>query len=271
VFDLILVGVDGSDSARQALDWAGAQALLCHARLEVVSCAEVPWVGRQPVTVERVKEIEQQTAADIATALAAVRSAHPGVEVSGGTSEGRPGRALSDGGRRADLVVVGTGRDDADQHFRSGATARFVSRHSPGPVAVVPLSTASTAVDRLIVGVDGDGDRSDDAAVRWAADEAARRHIGLLVVHADPACGADARRVVERAVASAHEGRDIDVHHALVPADPATALLVEARPGDAIVVGRRHRTAAGAALFGTCTLALLRKSHVPIIVVDARR
>jgi nucleotide-binding universal stress UspA family protein len=271
VFDLILVGVDSSDSSRQALDWAAAQALAGHAHLEVVSCAEVPWVGRPPVTVGTVREVEEHTTAEVAAAIASVRATHPGLDVSGGMVDGRPGRALSEGGRRADLVVVGTGRDDTESRLRSGATARFVSRHSEGPVAVVPRCTSTTAVERLIVGVDGDHDGSDDAAIGWAADEAARRNIGLLVVHADPACGSDARHVVERAVASACRGRQIDVHHALVPADPADALLGAARPGDVVVVGRRHRTAVGATLFGTCTAGLLRKAHVPIVVVDSRR
>ena len=89
MFDLILVGVDSSDSSRRALDWAAAQAVVCDAHLEVVSCAEVPWVGRQPVTVGTVREVEEHTAAEVAAALTAVRAAHPGL----GGQRGHVGRA----------------------------------------------------------------------------------------------------------------------------------------------------------------------------------
>ncbi len=233
-----------------------------------MSCYEVPWAGRRPVTVTQVHDIEEHTEAGLSAAIDAVRRTHPGLDIGSGAAAGRPGRVLRDGAERADLVVVGTGRDTAEGQFRSGATARFVSRHSSTPVAVVPASATSTKVERLIVGVGGD--EADAPALAWAADEAARRHLPLLVVHADPACRGDARRVVEQAVAAARHGRPIEVHHAIAPTDPAPALLGAAVAGDAIVVGRRHRTAAGAALFGTCSRALVRKAHVPIVVVYAR-
>ena len=47
--DVILVGVDGSDSSLDALQWAADQAKLAHASLEVLSAWEWPSVwGREP-------------------------------------------------------------------------------------------------------------------------------------------------------------------------------------------------------------------------------
>ena len=269
MFDLILAGLDGSPGARRAVDWAATEATERHARLEVVSCYEVPWVGKQPVTVERVHEIEHGTDDTLAGVVAELRAAHPGLEVSGDTVAGRPRHVLSDGGRRADLVVVGAGADGAERSMRSGATARFVGRHSAAPVVIVPTDVEQHTVSQVVVGVDGDA--ADGPALRWAADDAERRGVELVVVHADPACGANAREVIDVAVAAAREGRTITVRYVLAPTDPAPALLAAAGPEALIVVGRRHTTTAGAFALGTCSRALLRRTAVPVVVVDGPR
>ncbi|MFT3852078.1 MAG: universal stress protein [Ilumatobacteraceae bacterium] len=171
---------------RDAVAWAAAEAVQRGARLEVVSCYEVPWIGKPPVTVERVRDIESGTDAELDVLVAALAREHPGLEVTGDTIAGRPRHVLRDAGERADLVVVGAGHDGSERFLRSGATARFVGRHSAAPVAIVPTTVDGHRVERIVVGVDGDG--ADGPALRWAADEAERRGVELVVVHADPAC-----------------------------------------------------------------------------------
>jgi len=136
-------------------------------------------------------------------------------------------------------------------------------------VAIVPRDAAAHRVERIIVGVDGDS--ADGPALDWAADEAARRDVPLQIVHADPHCGSDARQVIEHASAAARRGRLLDLVTVIAPTDPAPALLDGAHDGDLVVVGRRHSSAAGSVLFGTCLRALLRRSKVPIVVVYGRR
>src|SRR3954465_15683722 len=93
----------------------------------------------------------------------------------------------------------------------------------------------------------------------------------LRIAHAGPLCGSDPRQVIEHAVTTARCGRQIDVGTMIVPTDPAPALLGDAHDGDLVVVGRRHSSAAGNVLFGTCLRSLLRRSKVPIVVVYGRR
>jgi nucleotide-binding universal stress UspA family protein len=269
MFDLVLAGLDGSPSARRAVTWAAAEAAARRARLGLVSCYEVPWVGRPPVTVERVSEIEEDTETELGAVIAELRATHPGLDVTGDALAGKPRHVLRDAGLRADLVVVGAGSDGSDRHLRTGATARFVARHSAAPVVIVPAEADGHDVARVVVGIDGDA--ADEPALRWAADDAQRRGAELLVVHADPACGPGARAVVDHAVATARAGRDLEVRFAIAPTDPAPALL-EAGCHDAlIVVGRRHTTAAGAFALGTCSRALLRRTRVPVVIVDGPR
>lgn len=269
MFDVVLVGFDASPSSRRAVAWAAADAASRPARLEIVACYEVPWVGRPPVTVERVHEVADGTDAELAAVVAEAAAAHPGLDVSATTSPGKPRRVLRDAAAHADLVVVGAGTFDSGQAWRSGATARFVARHADAPVVVVPASTHEHAVERVVVGVDGDA--ADGPAVRWAADDAWRRGVDLVVVHADPDCGAEARAVVDRAAAAARRGRDLTVHTKMAPTDPAPALLAAATMPSIVVIGRRQRTAAAAFALGTCTRALLRSTSVPVAIVEAGR
>lgn len=269
MFDVVLAGFDGSPGSRRAVAWAAAEAVGRRARLEIVSCYEVPWVGKAPVTVERVREIESGTDTELDAFVAEVAAAHPGLAVTGDTVAGRPRHVLRDAGERADLVVVGAGHDGSERFLRSGATARFVGRHSAAPVAIIPTTGGEHRVERVVVGVDGDG--TDGPALGWAADDAQRRSVDLVVVHADPACASSARSVVERAVEAARAGRDLTVHYTIAPSDPAPALLEAAGSTALIVVGRRHSTAAASFALGTCTRSLLRHTEVPVVVVDIRR
>ena len=79
------------------------------------------------------------------------------------------------------------------------------------------------------------------------------------------------QREVDLAVAAARAGRTITVRYVLAPTDPAPALLAAAGPEALIVVGRRHTTTAGAFALGTCSRALLRRTAVPVVVVDGPR
>jgi len=265
MFDAVIVGYDGTPPSRRAVEWAAAEAVERGARLEVVSCYEVPWVGRSPVTVEHIDEICAETDTRLNEVVAAVARAHPALAVEGDTRSGKPRQVLLDSSDHADLVVVGGGHLEP----RGGATARFVPRHAHTPVAIVPRDAAAHGIERIIVGVDGDS--ADGPALDWAADEAARRDVPLQIVHADPHCGGDARQVIEHASAAARRGRRLDLVTVIAPTDPAPALLDGAHDGDLVVVGRRHSSAAGSMLFGTCLRALLRRSKVPMVVVYGRR
>ncbi|MGZ4784922.1 MAG: universal stress protein, partial [Acidimicrobiales bacterium] len=55
----IVVGIDGSDSARQALEWAAAEARLRQAELEIVLVWEFPLISYYGfATVARPEELE---------------------------------------------------------------------------------------------------------------------------------------------------------------------------------------------------------------------
>jgi nucleotide-binding universal stress UspA family protein len=265
MFDVVLTAFDGSPSSSEAVAWAADEATARRAGLEIVSWCEVPWVGQPPVTVERVREIAQTTDARLQRALADVRAAHPELTVVGSTCDGRPRGAILDAAAHADLVVVGA-RRSADGTLHPGATARAVTRHSTAPVVIVPSGAPWDRVERVVVGVDG----ADDAALCWAAADAERRGVELVLVHADAAGGDDARRVLDAALAKVGAVQGLTVRVVLARSDPAPALLEEAGADALIVVGRRHRNAAAAFALGTCSRVLLRHAAVPVVIADGR-
>ena len=123
MFDAVIVGYDGSPPSRRAVEWAAAEAVERGARLEVVSCYEVPWVGRSPVTVEQIDEIHAETDTRLNEVVATVARTHPGLTVDGDTRSGKPRQVLLDSSDHADLIVVGNGRPRTDAAGRRHASS----------------------------------------------------------------------------------------------------------------------------------------------------
>ncbi|MFJ4200825.1 universal stress protein [Streptomyces sviceus] len=134
----------------------------------------------------------------------------------------------------------------------------------------------------LVVGVDG----SDASllAVDWAVDEAARRDVPLLLVHASlweryegalPSTGQERpseQVLAEHIVASAAERaaqRDaaVKVSTDIVPAEATDALLSAGNNAFALVTGARGRGELQGLLLGSVGLAVAARAHCPVIVV----
>lgn len=144
--------------------------------------------------------------------------------------------------------------------------------------------------DRLVVAVDGSD--PSDAAIRWAAKEAAMRKVGLTLLHVVlpglPAWamgysmaplpleygevqrreGQDildsARRVVEEALAP---GQHVDVHSEMVAANPVPTLIDVTKDAQMIVVGCRGQGAWHRGLLGSVSTALAHHAHCPVAVI----
>ncbi|MET0474519.1 MAG: universal stress protein [Mycobacterium sp.] len=144
--------------------------------------------------------------------------------------------------------------------------------------------------DRIVVGVDGTA--ASDAAVRWAAREAAWRKANLTLLHVmipgfpvwglgysmaplPPNYGEiqkkDGERVLElaRRVAKAAipPGAHVAVHDQLVFANPAPTLIDATKDAQMVVVGCRGQGAWRRGLFGSVSTALVHHAHSPVGIV----
>jgi nucleotide-binding universal stress UspA family protein len=145
VFNSILVGIDGSATAAEALRRAIELAAAMPAALEVVCAYEpVPNARLRIEQVEVPREIEwmisprEDADATLAEALEQARAA--GIErVEAFARQGDPADAILDVAeeRRVDLIVVGNRGMTGAKRFLLGSVPNKVSHHAPCSVLII--------------------------------------------------------------------------------------------------------------------------------------
>lgn len=138
----------------------------------------------------------------------------------------------------------------------------------------------------IVVGVDGSA--ASNAAVAWAAGDAAIRHIPLSLVHMVNAAvpmwpempmstgmatwrEEDGRQVLEHAVKIAEDvmktQRPIAINSELKWSPPVPTLVELSDEAELVVVGSYGRGAVGRAFLGSVSSGLLRRAKCPVAVV----
>lgn len=139
----IVVGVDGSDNARAALEWAFGEARLRKANLHVVTVWTYPYVIATPgagAAAATLSELEDSAKATLSESIQAVVGAgDPDVRVTTAVTEGPVTRTLLDAAKGADLLVVGSRGRGGFAGLLLGSVSQSVSHHAPCPVVIVPL------------------------------------------------------------------------------------------------------------------------------------
>ncbi|MDP9227764.1 MAG: universal stress protein [Actinomycetota bacterium] len=144
MFDRIVVGTDGSDTATEAVRRAIELAQLSNARLEIVSAYE-------PVPQSRLREESQGISGDVSYTLnpredvqfvldkAAAEAKKSKVEVVTHPREGDPADAILDVAEEngADLVLVGNKGMTGAKRFLLGSVPNKISHHAPCDVWIV--------------------------------------------------------------------------------------------------------------------------------------
>ncbi len=135
---VIVVGIDGSDTALVALRWAITEARRRGDRVEVLHCWHIPYYGdvsgMMPVPGNVMEEASQAILAD---ALAAVAADADGVPLSGRAVQGAAAHTLIEASATADLVVVGRRGHGGFVGLLMGSVATQVAGHAACPVVVV--------------------------------------------------------------------------------------------------------------------------------------
>jgi len=284
----IVVGVDGSAHARQALRFALAEAALRGARVVVVGSWAVPplaatGVGMIPAFDLLRAELGDSASEVLARELAEVPDAAAGVEVEQHVAQGDAAGVLVEAAAGAELLVVGSRGRGGVTGTVLGSVSRACLHHAPCPVAVVH-DAGPTERSRIVVGVDGSPGAS--AALEWACAEARLRDVGVYAVCAydEPwgiaslgmssaaavaelrtALAADAEGALEAAQAAAPEGVGVTGEAVQGAAGPA---LVSASDGSALlVVGSRGRGGFKSLLLGSVSQYCAAQARGVVIVV----
>jgi nucleotide-binding universal stress UspA family protein len=140
MMETIVVGVDGSEAAGVALEFAVEEAAFRGANLRVVSVWDIPTlVQPEVVTVPDVFDgLRDEAGAVVAEAVARARELRPTLSCEGAVLSGRAADVLIGEGRGAALVVVGRRGHGGITGILLGSVSRHVADHAPCPVVVVP-------------------------------------------------------------------------------------------------------------------------------------
>ena len=137
----IVVGVDGSESAQEALDFAAREARLRGAGLRVVMTWSMPTMaydgmgGFSPDIDPTVFEESARAALD--ATLATLDEQADGIEIEQVLCRGQPAQVLVEQARTADLLVVGSRGRGGFAGLLLGSVSHQCAQHAPCPVVIV--------------------------------------------------------------------------------------------------------------------------------------
>ena len=147
MFASIVVGTDGSETAREAVRQAVALARQLGARLDIVSAYEPVPAGRLREEAQQVPDDLQwivNPREDVAATLraAAEESQAAGVPTETYARQGDPADAILDVAeeRGADLIVIGNKGMTGAKRFLLGSVPNKVSHHAPCSVLIIRTS-----------------------------------------------------------------------------------------------------------------------------------
>ena len=141
----IVVGVDGSEESRAALDWAVEEGRLRQAPVLAIHAWEVPMVpaptGLVPPSVEVVgdlTELREDAASLVETMVRETAADAADIEIRPLTVEDKPVNALLDAAERNDaqMIVVGSRGHGGFVALLIGSTSDQVARHATCPVVI---------------------------------------------------------------------------------------------------------------------------------------
>jgi nucleotide-binding universal stress UspA family protein len=254
----IVVGIDGSTSAANALEWAVGEAERRGLRLVIAHAGDVP--RREALSEASARAVLDDVGSYgrelLADAVATVVEDHV-LDVRTELRYGDPAAMLIELSEDAQLLVVGRGNGGPLARFVLGSTSQRVAGHARCPVVVV--DTVPSASNRIVVGVSrSDGGRQ---AMDFACREAVARGAKLRAGEAE---------LLEEALAAARkqfptlaidgQSTGVPAHVALTEAAGAAAL---------IVVGCRRGDGSVLPVLGPLASWMLHHAPCPVAIVSA--
>jgi nucleotide-binding universal stress UspA family protein len=139
----ILVGIDGSDHSRRALEWAAREAAMRHTPLTVLTvyqpvvgywAAPVPYMPDPDLAGQTAETAEQETEATLDKLGPESRPASVSVRAVAGL----PAEEIMLAAADADMIVVGSRGSGGFKRLLMGSVSTQVVHHAHCPVVVIP-------------------------------------------------------------------------------------------------------------------------------------
>ncbi len=283
----IIVGVDGSPASDAAVRWAAHDAVVRDLPLTLMHAASPSastW-SQSPLLDEFAEWQKAEGRSVLANALKIADDATGhALRTPIGTEflPSAPGPTLVDLSNDAKLIVVGTNGRGALARGLLGSVSSGLVRHAHCPVAVIhdeePL-IPRPAQAPVLVGIDGSP--TSELATAIAFDEASRRHVDLIALHAWrdgettdfpsvdwPEIKAEEKQRLLTGVLAGWLERypDVTVQTRLVFDRPSRVLVETSEFAQLVVLGSHGRNALARTLLGSVSNAVVQSVRVPVIV-----
>ena len=282
----ILAAVDGSPESDAAVRWATEESVL-HDEPITLAHVVVPVVVSWPVRYlqaefNRSQEDNARQVLEQAEKLVRAsrdESALPDVRTEVLHDYDVP--ALVSASKNSRMVVVGNRGLGAVGRAILGSVSSGLVHHARCPVAIVHADQAQTADRTLPVLLGIDGSPASEAATALAFEEASRRKVDLVALHAwsdfgaFPIMGIDwhpyeqegHQILAERLAGWEEQYPDVHVRRRVVCNKPGSWLVDESQQAQLVVVGSHGRGGFKGMLLGSVSSAVAQSAKTPVIVV----
>jgi nucleotide-binding universal stress UspA family protein len=280
-----LVGVDGSAESDAAIRWATHEAVMRRAAMTLVHVV-APLAASWPMgpVYADITEWQRNNARHVLgqalKTLEATVSASQLPDVHTQTLNSSVVPTLVRASENQQMIVVGSRGSGALGRLLLGSVSTGLVHHASCPVAVIrPEPESSYGDDPVLLGIDGSP--ASEAATALAFDEASRRGVDLVALHAwsdvavFPILGMDWHEyesrgheiLSERLAGWQEQYPDVHVQRRLVCDQPARWLTRESQHAQLVVVGSRGRGGFASTWLGSVSNAVAQSANVPVLVV----
>jgi nucleotide-binding universal stress UspA family protein len=282
----IVVGVDDSPAAKVAVDWAARDAALRNISLTLVHAVSPNlttwWDAPLPPGLAQWQKNHGRRLLDDAVKVAeeaCERGDRTAIHTELLSSAAVP--TLIDLSKDAELVVTGSCDSGRWPGRLLGSVTSGLVRHAHCPVAIIhdedPLMPHPLQAP-VFVGIDGSS--ASELATAIAFDEASRRNVGLIALHAWsdvdasewprvdwPATQPMAEQVLaERLAGWQEQYPDVNVRRIITRDQPARQLVERSEEAQLLVVGSRGRGGFAGMLVGSVSETVAQLARMPVIV-----
>ncbi len=279
----IVIGIDGSEPSRSAIDWGMRRARATHSDVLLLHVVDDTFLSDSPVFIGEAREAGERL---IAEDKAYAEGVEPDVKVLTEIIIGHPAHEFERASSTASLIVLGT-------HKGSKAPARFFGTKgikaaavAHSPVAIIPVEDNS-ARSGVVVGVDTS--EASEKAVEFAASEADRTGQKLTAVYAwtppvtpgleylwSEQLLSSQKESAEEAMSIALAGicekyPDLVLEKKVIQSPPVSALVTEAEHAQLLVVGNRGRSGLTRLLLGSVSHGVLSNITAPTVIARTKQ
>src|SRR5271156_5581018 len=277
----ILIGVDGSTESDAAVTWATREAIMRQLPIRLLHAVDPVITGcpAVPLYTDMLQWQEENAQIVIEKACKSVAARLGESKLPDVRSEvlvSHVASALIDASKHARMLVVGAQGMGALGRLLMGSVSTNLVHHAHCPVAVIHTDRELAPESNAPVVVGIDGSPASEPATALAFDEASRRGVPLVAVHAWSDVGVfrilgmdwrDRERqgqevLAERLAGWQEQYPDVRVKRLLFCDKPAWWLLKESEHGQLVVVGSRGRGGFPGMLLGSVGSAVAQSSTV---------